>query len=294
MEWAAMILWMSLCAAPESNSNTPAVLFQAHRGGVDEVPENTLAAYEYAWSISGAVPEVDVAVTSDGVMVCLHDDTPERTTDAPAPWSAMNIERIPFEETRKWDAGVKFSAHYAGERIPTLEEVFGRMKGRPERQVYLDLKNVDLDTLAARIHTYGLEKQIIFVHGTQSMCVKLQALYPGVRTMTWLSGKPEAIRRQFAKYARGKFCGISQLQMHLLPATEAPGITYVLDDAFLAEAVRTTRASGVELQLRPFKFDARSLRHLFDLGVRWYVTDAPKAFSEVVKAATELPGPPSP
>ncbi len=268
------------------------VYFQAHRGGVDEVPENTLAAFEHAWSIPGAVPEMDLVTTRDGVIVCMHDDTPERTTDAPVPWTGKRLKEAPLEEVRKWDAGKKFSAAYAGAKVPLLDEVFAAMKGRPERQAYLDLKDVDLKALCAKIHEHGLERQIIFVHGSPKYCEKLHALYDGARTMTWLSGKPDAVKARYKALAAARFPGLTQLQFHLAVRATEPEIAYEPDDAFLAEAARTMREAGVELQVRPFAFTPASLRRLIDLGVHWYVTDAPKAFSESVAAAVALPGKP--
>jgi glycerophosphoryl diester phosphodiesterase len=256
------------------------VYFQAHRGGLLEAPENTLAAYKRAWGIRGAVPEVDVTVTSDEEMVCIHDDTPERTTNAPEQFANKPIQKTPLKELRKLDAGRKFDPKYAGEKIPLLKEVFAEMKGREERQAYLDLKNVPLDALMALIDEYRLQKQVIFVHGDPAMCEKLQALYPGARTMTWLSGSPKKIQKEFDKFAAKDFKGVSQLQCHLESLSKAPEIQYSLNDAFLREAVAKTRAAGVELQLRPFDFDEKSLRHLTDLGVRWFVADAPARFSE--------------
>jgi len=287
MEWLVMSLALSLAAG--LSAEPPPVFFQAHRGGLDEVPENTLAAYEHAWAIPGAVPEVDLCTTADGVVVCMHDDTPERTTDAPEPWAGKKMSEIPLDEVRKWDAGKKFDAKYAEERVPTLDEVLDRVKGRPERQVYLDLKNIDLEKLRDRLREYGVEKQVIFVHGSPAMCARLHALYEGARTMTWLSGPPDKIKRDFAKMCERGFRGISQIQFHLPPLTTSPQITYAFDDVYIKEAVRLTRAAGVDLQLRPFAFDAPSLRSLLDAGVHWYVTDAPKSFAECVRAAQTLP-----
>jgi len=256
------------------------IYFQAHRGGLMEVPENTLAAFRHAWDIPGAIPEVDVAVTRDGAMVCMHDDTPARTTTAPTSFKDKPLSAIPLDELRKWDAGVKFDPKYAGEKVPILKEVFEEMKGRPDRQAYLDLKDVDLKVLLATIDAYGLRKQVIFVHGDPETCMKLQGLYPGARTMTWLSGAPDKIRERFQKLAEGRFKGISQLQFHLKAASTAPEIRYVLDNEFLRGAIEKTRAAGVDFQVRPFAFDAKSLQSLTELGLRWFVTDEPKRFAD--------------
>ncbi|HOV73619.1 MAG TPA: glycerophosphodiester phosphodiesterase family protein [Candidatus Hydrogenedentes bacterium] len=279
----ATALW-GLCLLAAGENDAP-VQFQAHRGGLKEAPENTMAAYRHAWTIPGAIPEVDVTVAQDGTMVCIHDDTPGRTTNAPAVFRTKRIGEIPIETLRSWDAGAWFDARFAGEKVPLLTEVFEEMKGRPERQVYLDLKNVSLAKLAALIADYGLRNQIIFVHGDPEMCKGLHVLFPGARTMTWISGKPERIQQRFAELAQTNFAGISQLQFHLPTLRTEPEIEYALDEAFLREAIAKTRAAGVELQLRPFDFDARALGKLVKLGVRWFVADEPRRFAEALENA---------
>ncbi len=266
----------------------PEVFFQAHRGALEEAPENTLAAVRLAWSAPGAVPEVDLRTTADGVIVCMHDETPERTTDAPGAWAQKPLNEIPLDMLRQWDAGSHFDKRFAGERAPTLDEVFEAMKPWPARQLYLDLKAVDLDALVAKIKDAGLEKRIIFVHGDVETCKRLHTLYPGARTMTWLSGPVMLIKTRYAKLAETSFAGLSQLQFHLHAKRTRDGIQFALEDAFLAKAVAETRAAGVDLQLRPFEFNPESLARLIRLGVHWYVTDAPVKFAECVAAAQKL------
>lgn len=269
-------------------SDTPTIYFQSHRGGMNEVPENTLTALRHSWSIKGAVPEVDLRTTSDGVIVCIHDSTPERTTDASAALSKKAIKDIPLETVRSWDAGSYFDAQYKGEQVPTLDEVIALMKAAPDRELYLDLKAVDLEQLVKVIQREQIEDRIIFVHGSPIMCRKLQGLYPGARTMTWLSGEPEKIRKRFEGLKEKGFEGISQLQFHLKSETTSPKIRYVFDTDYLKVAIAATQAHDVDFQLRPFDFNAVSLRYLIDLGVHWYVSDDPKAFAEDIQEALAL------
>ncbi|HOZ48040.1 MAG TPA: glycerophosphodiester phosphodiesterase family protein [Candidatus Hydrogenedentes bacterium] len=265
------------------------VYIQAHRGAVEEAPENTMAAFQHAWTVEGAVPEMDIRTTSDGVLICLHDATPGRTTDAPASFKDTDVSKIAFDQLRQWDAGSSFDERFAGERVAALREVFEEMRGRPERQVYLDLKGVDLDQLKALIDEYGVGGQVIFVAGTQETCIAAQERFPGARTMTWLSGMPFQIKQGFDKLAQSDFKGVSQLQFHLQTKRRDTEIEYVFDEAYLREVKQRLDAANVALQLRPFDFDAASLRKLLDLGVRWFVADAPAAFAEAVREARALP-----
>lgn len=258
----------------------PHVFFQAHRGGLEEVPENTMAAYRHAWECPGAVPEVDVQTTSDGEYVCMHDDSPGRTTNATPDLKHRKISSIDSKTVRQWDAGAWFDPKFAGERVPFLKEVLDEMKGRPERQVYLDAKGVDLDKLAALVIEYGLNNQVIFTHEDAKVGAAFKEKVPGARSMTWLSGPATIIKSRFQKLADEKFCGLDQLQLHLRSSRTKPQIVYALDDAFIRDAVKQAGEAGVKIQLRPFDFTPESLRSLTAAGVEWFVTDAPAKFSE--------------
>lgn len=283
-----LLVLLCLSIVQPLHAEAPKVFFQSHRGGVNEVPENTLVALRHSWQISGAVPEVDLRTTSDGTIVCMHDGTPERTTNAPEEYARTAIDKIPLVTLRSWDAGSHFDGKYAGEKVPTLDEVIALLKEDSRRELYLDLKGVDLDQLVAIIKREKIEDRIIFVHGSPLMCRKLQGLYPGARTMTWLSGDPEKIQQRFADLKENKFKGISQLQFHLQTKVLTPEITYVFDTGYLEDAVAATRKNNVDFQLRPFDFNAQSLRYLIDLGVYWYVSDDPEAFARSVKEALAI------
>ena len=51
------------------------MLYQAHRGVQKEYPENTMAAIRAAKEQGYDIIEIDPAVTKDGVIVLMHDDT---------------------------------------------------------------------------------------------------------------------------------------------------------------------------------------------------------------------------
>ena len=74
------------------------------------MPENTLAAIRYTWRFFGGIPEVDVRTTVDGVMVCIHDDTLGRTTNASPP--NLKVSERTFHELRQLDAGGGFHSRF--------------------------------------------------------------------------------------------------------------------------------------------------------------------------------------
>ncbi|MEZ4374468.1 MAG: glycerophosphodiester phosphodiesterase family protein [Polyangiaceae bacterium] len=97
----------------------------AHRGGRKLAPEHTLVAYQNGLDVGADILELDVHATSDGVLVLMHDDTVDRTTNGTGA-----IKELTFAELRSLDAAYNFSEDggqtfpYRGKgiQVPTLEE----------------------------------------------------------------------------------------------------------------------------------------------------------------------------
>jgi len=90
----------------------------AHRGAGKLAPENTLAAFRLGAAHGWRMFECDAKLSADGIAFLLHDSTLERTAGCPLtagdlPWSALS----------RLDAGAWHSRQYAGEAIPTLENI---------------------------------------------------------------------------------------------------------------------------------------------------------------------------
>lgn len=95
-----------------------------HRGASAVAPQNTLAAFERAAQQGAQGIELDVHLTRDGQLVVIHDFTVESTTDGAGAVAEMTLAQL-----QKLDAGAWFSSEFAGERIPTLDEVFAAVGG---------------------------------------------------------------------------------------------------------------------------------------------------------------------
>jgi glycerophosphoryl diester phosphodiesterase len=95
----------------------PAVV--AHRGAMAYAPMNTLAAFELAVEQGADGIELDVWLCQDDIPVVMHDFGVDKTTDGEGRLGSM-----PLEEIKALDAGSWFSEEYAGQEVPTLDEVF--------------------------------------------------------------------------------------------------------------------------------------------------------------------------
>lgn len=105
----------------------------AHQGGQGLRPTNTLMAYQEAVRLGSDVLDTDVHLTRDGVLVAIHDDTVDRTTEGQG-----RVRDFTLDELQQLDAGYRFtedgrSFPYRGEgvRIPTLEELLAAFPDHP-------------------------------------------------------------------------------------------------------------------------------------------------------------------
>jgi len=168
--WMALSL-LALAVVPRA-ADAPKQLI-AHRGASGYAPEHTAAAYKLAIEQKADFIEPDLAVTKDNVLICLHDDTLERTTNvaqvfpdrASAATAATESTRRPgkhwlandftLAEIKRLDAGTWFNQKFAGEKILTFEEMIALVRGHGG--IYPELKSPPLYT--AR----GVDMEKIFV-----------------------------------------------------------------------------------------------------------------------------------
>ncbi|MBI3972758.1 MAG: glycerophosphodiester phosphodiesterase [Chloroflexi bacterium] len=108
-------------------------LVVAHRGASGLAPENTLAAFRLALEASAPAVECDVHLSTDGVPVVIHDAQVDRTT-----FGFGSVALLSYAAVRRLDAGSWFGEAFAGERIPTLDEVLATCAGRA--RVFVELK----------------------------------------------------------------------------------------------------------------------------------------------------------
>ena len=110
------------------------MLVIAHRGASGHAPEHTFAAYDLALSLGCDYLEQDLQMTRDGALVCVHDETLDRTATG---CTGRIIERS-LNEIHDCDVGSWFNrafpdrarAEFADERIPTLDAVLERYRDR--------------------------------------------------------------------------------------------------------------------------------------------------------------------
>jgi len=106
------------------NPNDKEIMVTAHRGDWRNAPENSLQAYKLAIEMGVDVIEVDLNKTSDGVIVIMHDETIDRTTDGKGKPSDYTLAQLKKFHLRN---GIGVITKHT---IPTLEEVMELAKGK--------------------------------------------------------------------------------------------------------------------------------------------------------------------
>jgi len=109
-------------------------LIVAHAGASAGAPENTMAAFHLALEQGADSIELDVHLSSDLVPVVIHDHALDRTTDGTG-----LVGEHSLAELKRLDAGRWFGDSFAGERIPSLEEVLRWARGRVP--LHIEIKN---------------------------------------------------------------------------------------------------------------------------------------------------------
>lgn len=158
----------------------PRPLVFAHRGASAYAPENTLAAFERAIALGADGIELDAKLSADGEVVVIHDATVARTTGAEG-----QVSQLPLAALRELDAGSFFSEEFAGEKIPTLAEVFETVGKRVIINVELtNYYTTPRDDVAVKacelVKRFGLEKNVLFSSFLGSNLARTRSLLPDV------------------------------------------------------------------------------------------------------------------
>ena len=149
-----------VCLFAEEVSMKSRPLVVAHRGLLKHAPENTLSNFRACLELRLGF-EVDVRRSKDGVLVCVHDETVDRTTNGHGAVSALTLN-----ELQRLDAGTWFSPAFQGERIPTFDEVLSVVEkhGREPVMIKIDLKAQNIEADCVRVaKNRGVLDRLLFI-----------------------------------------------------------------------------------------------------------------------------------
>ena len=193
----APVMTAGTSATLSTRSADAPVLAIGHRGASGYAPEHTIASYDLALDLGADYIEQDLQLTSDGVLVVLHDPTLDRTARGPAEnCTGLVIEKT-LAQIKTCDVGSWFNDafpqyardEYVGQTIPTLEEVLARYRHRAN--YYIETKNPEEapgmeEKLLALLDEYQLRdaavrrNQVIIQSFSDASLRKIHALDPAL------------------------------------------------------------------------------------------------------------------
>ncbi len=138
-----------------------------HRGASTEAPENTLAANDLAFQQKADGVEVDVRLTKDNQLVCMHDKSVFRTAGKKNLIKESTLKQLKSLDVGKWK-GEKWS----GEAIPSLHEVLSEIP--IDKKIFIEVKEgiETIDPLIETIQKSKLDPKYISVISFHQEVVK--------------------------------------------------------------------------------------------------------------------------
>jgi glycerophosphoryl diester phosphodiesterase len=256
------------------------ITVQGHRGARTVRPENTLPAFEYAIEVGADLLELDLGVTSDGVLVVHHDQTINRTI-CEGPEGETAIRQLTLEQVKQFDCGSKRAEGFPrqelapGARIPTLDEVLAlaprggfwfniEMKSNPKRPELAPEHEEFARLVAAAVRKHGLEKRVVVQSFDWRTLIALKEIAPEIKRAALYGGLP----KDFVKIAE-----------------EAGGTEIVSPHHLLVTRGRVRKAQQAGLEVVPWTANnARQWDRLIKAGVDSIITDDPAALIEHLRA----------
>ena len=247
-----------------SSSISAAPLVIAHRGGAHAAPENTIAAFQQGWKDGADGAEGDFFLTRDGAVVCIHDRNTKKLAD-----KELDVMASSLKELKRLDVGRKKGSKWAGERIPTLQEVIATV---PEgKKLLIEIK--DTERIVAPIKKVldkGVLKpeQVVFIAFSGNVVAECKKQMPEIKAY-WLFSE-----KTLAKDGVEHLLGIAK-------KVNADGVDVQagkkVDQAFVDAA----RKAGLELHCWTVN-DAKTAKRFRDLGFDSITTDRPALVREAL------------
>lgn len=265
-----------------SMNTASSVLVIAHRGFRSVAPENTLLAARKAFEIGADMWELDVAATTDGELVIMHDDTLLRTTNVkevfPArdPWSVYDFSLVelksldagswykkadPFKQILNGKVSREEAASFAGEKIPTLREALELTKARAW-SVNIEIKDATnricdpwiVEKTVALVRELGMEGAVVISSFNHAYLERVKKAAPEIKVAALIDRPvkdPVAILKRLGAVALN------------------PNLKY-LDE----QTVKTVRAAGFGVLVWTVNEPA-DMDKLIRWGVTGLITDYP-------------------
>ena len=218
------------------------IIAEGHRGYCARYPENTLISYRAAMQAGVDAFEFDVWLSADGVPVIMHDASAYRTCGVDRKLNDMTLREI-----KELDAGGRFDPRFAGERVPTLEELLVQARAmRPDIILGVEIKDMreeTCDRTVSLLKQYGFFDRCVF-YAFNARIIRYLKTAHSARTM----GYPDFQMAEFApdSYDYYDEIGINMkiMRSEIFPVYRDKGMKMHIYCADTEEDVRDAVAHG--------------------------------------------------
>jgi glycerophosphoryl diester phosphodiesterase len=243
-------------------------LVVAHQGGNMLWPPNTRRAFDGAVALGADALEMDVHLTADDVLIVLHDDTVDRTTDGEGPVSALAYDEVAaLEAGDAWSPPGSEATPFRGEglRVPRLIDV---LRDHPKVPLAIEIKPdgaAAASALCSTLRAEGRTADTVISSFHPDAMRAFRDACPEVATAA-----VEREVRLFLVLARLRLAGPYRPPFDALQVPARSGGIDVVTPAF----VRAARAKDVPVHVWTVNEPAE-IERLYELGVSGLITDRP-------------------
>jgi glycerophosphoryl diester phosphodiesterase len=248
--------------------SNPRPLVFAHRGGCALGPENTVAAFDLGQTAGADGLELDVHLSSDGVVVVCHDDRLDRTTNANGPIRARTAADLARVDAGHHFADVSggFPFRGRGIGIPALRDVLARYR---EMLIIIEMKENTAAlgrAVAAEVRAAGAAERVCAAGYGQEALDAARAALPEMATS---ASRPEA---QWAVYRSLARVPVRRAPYDAFQVPETAGLIRIISPRF----IRHVHGAGKRLQAWTID-DESDMQRLLSWGVDGLISNRPDA-----------------
>lgn len=226
----------------------------AHRGASGYYPENTMLAFEKAIEMGCTGIETDVQMTRDGVLVLIHDEMVNRTTNG-----VGLVKDFTYEQLIKFDAGTWFQEGFVGCRIPRLDELIHLIKNTDI------ILNIEIKTgvieypdieekIIENIYKHELQKRVILSSFNHYSMVKCKEISKEIKTgLLFMEGL-------YKPYDYVKYVGADAMHPYFY--------------AVRKEIIKEAKEEGIEINTFTVN-DKNYMKYFFELDLDGIITNYP-------------------
>ena len=281
MRFPSLLLALSLvlvsCSSKDDGATTPAErrcapgenlqlcgknLVIAHRGGAKLWPEESMMAFQNSVAAGVDVLELDVQATSDGKVVCMHDEKVDRTTEGTGYLKDKTLaEMQALDAAAKFstDGGKTFPLKGKGIKVETLEAILRAFPNKPFSIEIKQYKPSIVDQVLAVLDATGMTDKVLVASFDDDTIREVRAKRPKLLT----------------SFASGEMIKFLMLKEEELGDYQPPA--KVLQSPFestTAERIRIANRLGIRVHVWTVD-DGDDQKNQWKLGVHGVMSDDP-------------------